>query len=62
MTQDYIDPAVGWPLAAVLWIIVVALAIANHRKNRLPEERPSLDCLDGNHLACEECDCSCHWS
>ena len=34
MMYDYIEPAVGWTIAGILWAVVVLMAIVNHLKGK----------------------------
>lgn len=34
MTPDNVPPEFGWPLAVVLWLVVIAVTFADHWKAR----------------------------
>lgn len=54
ISPDFIDPALGVPAAALLGLFALLPVL---------RKRPyaSLDCLDGKHGSCDDCDaCACH--
>lgn len=47
MYPDNIPPEIGFPLAAILWLVLFAMILSDRRKlNRALKERPSLKIFD----------------